>query len=78
MIKVKIKYWRKIWNPFRFSGFFREIKSVPTEVNAPKTQTPIVATQNQINGNDKSSHVICGICSFAKFKNNVRKDIVSP
>jgi hypothetical protein len=43
-------------------------KSAPTEVNALKTQTPIVAKQNQINGNDKSSHTICGICSFAKFK----------
>ena len=44
-----------------------KIKSAPTEVSAPKTQTPIVAKQIEIIW-EYYSHTIRGICDFTKFK----------
>lgn len=43
-----------------------KIKSAPTEVNAQKTQTPIVA--KQIMQNRFTQPHIKGICVFIKFK----------
>ena len=53
-------------------------KSAPTKVNAPKTQTPIVAKQNQINGNEKNHILSVGICIFTNSKNNIWQQTVSP
>ena len=59
--------------------FFNSITSLKTKsvsnrsYSHRKMQTPIAATQNQINGIWYPSTLSVGICIFTKFKNSVHK-----
>ena len=52
---------------------YQHIKRCATEATHRKTQTPIAATQNQINGIMVSDILPVGICAFTKFKSSMPK-----
>ena len=61
------------WNILAHISPYQHIKRCATEATHRKTQTPIAATQNQINGITVSDILPVGICIFAKFKSSMSK-----